>query len=156
MVLNIGHLAPPFILPDSDAKLVSLSSFKGKWVILYFYPKDNTPGCTLEALTFTKNQDDFNKMGAIILGISADSLAQHCKFRDKYHLTITLLSDPAHETIEKYGAWQKKNMYARLFWGIQRMTFLIDPSGKIAYVWSKVKVSGHSQEVFSKLKELSK
>jgi peroxiredoxin Q/BCP len=152
---DTGNAAPQFCLPDKDNRKVCLKDFKGKWVVLYFYPKDNTSGCTMEATYFSQAKTQFTKLGAVILAVSPDSLESHCKFADKHELTITLLSDPEHKVLEGYGAWQKKSMYGRQFWGVVRSTFLIDPKGKIRQVWPKVKVAGHVEEVKKRLVELS-
>lgn len=154
-MLQSGDKAPSFCLPDKDGKKTCLSDFQGKWVVLYFYPKDNTSGCTMEATYFSKAKAQFIKLGAVILAVSPDSLESHCKFADKHGLTITLLSDPEHKVLESYGAWQKKSMYGRQFWGVVRSTFLIDPQGTIRHIWPKVKVAGHVEEVKKRLVELS-
>jgi peroxiredoxin Q/BCP len=154
-MVEVGKEAPPFCLPDKDGKQVCLKGFKGKWLVLYFYPKDNTSGCTLEAVHFTQARNVFRKMGAEIVGVSPDTMESHCSFADKHKLEITLLSDAEHKVLESYGVWQKKKMYGKEFWGVVRSTFLIDPKGKIRYLWSKVKVAGHVEEVKDKLVELS-
>ena len=156
MKLEIGDLAPSFTLSDSFDKKISLEDFKGKWVVLYFYPKDDTPGCTLEAMTFSKDHDKFKELGASVVGISKDNTGSHINFISKYRLTIDLLSDKNHKVIEKYGAWSKKKLFNNVYYGIQRSTFLIDKEGKIAFIWPKVKVLGHSKKVLDKIKELSK
>jgi len=155
MALKIGDTAPDFSLPDENEDLVNLSDHRGKWLVLYFYPKDNTPGCTLEAKAFTKDLPNFKKINAEVLGVSADNAKSHCTFIEKNDLKVTLLTDKDHTVLEKYDTWHQKSMYGKLFWGIQRSTYLIDPKGKIAYIWPKVSVKGHSQEVLTKLKELS-
>ncbi len=152
--LNIGDSAPEFCLPDKDKNKTCLKDFKSKWVILYFYPKDMTSGCTLEAIDFTEAHKDFDKMNAQILGVSPDTPESHCTFADKKNLTITLLSDTEHKALEQYGVWQKKSMYGKEYWGVVRSTFLIDPNGKIHAVWRNVKVPGHIEEVKETLKEL--
>lgn len=154
--MNFGTLAPGFTLEDGAGNHVSLKDFKGKWVVLYFYPKDNTPGCTIEAITFTKENPDFQKLDAVILGVSPDSCKSHQKFIESQKLKITLLSDPDHKALESYGVWGLKKFMGREFKGVIRSTFLIDPKGKIAYVWSNVKVAGHVEAVKEKLKELRK
>ncbi|MBN1591979.1 MAG: thioredoxin-dependent thiol peroxidase [Candidatus Coatesbacteria bacterium] len=142
-----GDNAPEFCLPNHEGKEVCLKQFKGSWVVLYFYPKDNTSGCTKEALEFTELKSRFAGMGAAIIGISPDSVESHRKFREKHALTISLLSDPEHKVLESYGVWQLKKMYGREYQGVARSTFLIDPEGKVAEVWRKVKVKGHAEAV---------
>ena len=154
MALKKGDKAPDFNLEDQDGKKVSLGSFKGKYLVLYFYPKDDTPGCTMEGIDFTKNIEKFNKLGAEVLGLSADSLESHCSFIDKHKLKVTLLSDPDKELIKKYNAWKKKSMYGREYYGIERSTFIIDQHGKIANAWYGVKVQGHVEEVLKTLRGL--
>ncbi len=149
---EIGEIAPDFCLPDKDGKETCLKDFKGTWVVFYFYPKDNTPGCTTEAIDFTAAKASFEAEGAVVLGTSPDSQKSHCRFTDKHELKITLLSDPDHLALENYGAWQKKASYGREYMGVVRSTFLISPEGKLAHVWPKVK--GHVDEVLAKLKEL--
>ncbi len=152
----IGDNAPDFELLDKDGNKVSLKSHKGKWVVLYFYPKDDTPGCTIEAVDFTRFADDFKRLGAVVLGVSPDSTKSHCGFAEKHGLDIVLLSDPDHKIIEKYDAWQLKKMYGKEYYGVVRSTFLIDPKGKITFIWQKVQAQGHAEEVLGKLKELSR
>ena len=152
--LNVGDRASSFCLPDTDNKKICLSDFKGKWVVLYFYPKDNTTGCTREAVEFTNALDEFHKLNAVVLGVSADSVQSHQKFVQKHNLRITLLSDAEHEVLERYGAWQRKKLYGRVFWGVVRSTVLIDPGGSIAHLWPKVQVKGHSEDVKRRLIEL--
>ncbi|MBI1883036.1 MAG: thioredoxin-dependent thiol peroxidase [Chlamydiae bacterium] len=154
--LRVGALAPEFSLLDQDEKKVSLKDFKGKWVILYFYPKDNTPGCTREAIGFTEDLGVFKKLSAVILGVSPDSSQSHCNFIESQKLKITLLSDPEHGVLEEYGAWGLKKNYGKEYWGVIRSTFLIDPKGNLAFVWPNVKVDGHVEKVLEKLKELGK
>jgi peroxiredoxin Q/BCP len=150
---EVGSKAPQFTLESQDGAKVSLKEFLGKKVVLYFYPKDDTPGCTKEACSFTDNFAKFKKQGAVLLGISADSVDSHKKFQRKHNLSITLLSDPKKEVINNYGVWKEKNMYGKKIMGIERTTFLIDENGKIARVFPKVKVDGHTEKV---LEELSK
>ncbi|MBN1762643.1 MAG: peroxiredoxin [Methanomicrobia archaeon] len=152
--LKIGDLAPDFCLPDKDNKEACLRDFKGIWVVLYFYPRDNTSGCTREAADFTDALDEFEKLNAIVLGVNADSVESHSKFAGKYNLKVTLLSDGEQAVLKKFGVWQLKKLYGREFWGVVRSTFLIDPAGKIAYVWPRVKVKGHVEAVKRKLMEL--
>lgn len=153
-MLKIGDKAPDFCLEDPDRGKMCLKDLKGKWVVLYFYPKDNTSGCTLEALEFTAAEDDFKAKNAVIIGVSPDSLKSHTKFRQKHDLSINLLSDTEKETLTAYGVWQQKKMYGREYMGVVRSTYLIDPEGKIAGVWTKVKVAGHVDSVMEKLSEL--
>ncbi len=152
--LKIGDKAPEFCLPDAERGRVCLKDHRGKWVALYFYPKDNTKGCTMEALEFTAAEDDFNAKGAVVIGVSPDSPESHTKFKEKHDLGITLLSDTEKEILTGYGVWQKKKMYGREYMGVVRSTYLIDPEGKIAYIWPKVKVAGHADAVMEKLVEL--
>jgi peroxiredoxin Q/BCP len=154
MELKIGDTAPGFCLPDAEKGQVCLKDQRGKWVVLYFYPKDGTKGCTMEALEFTAAEDEFNAKGAIILGVSPDSLESHTRFKEKNELSLMLLSDTEKEILTDYGVWQKKKMYGREYMGVVRSTYLIDPEGKIAYVWPKVKVAGHADAVMEKLVEL--
>lgn len=152
--LKVGDKAPEFCLEDPERGEVCLNDQKGKWVVLYFYPKDNTKGCTMEALEFTAAEDDFKSKNAIILGVSPDSLKSHMKFREKHDLSINLLSDSEKIVLESYGVWKKKKMYGREYMGVERSTYIINPEGKIAHIWPKVKVSGHVDEVLKKLQEL--
>ena len=143
-----------FCLPDENGKKICLKDFEGKWIILYFYPKDSTSGCTKEAIDFSEHIDDFKKMNAVVIGISPDSQQSHKKFIEKYNLKIILLSDEEHKVLQKYGVWQLKKMYGREYYGVVRSTFLINPDGKIVHEWRKVKVKGHVEEVLQKLKEV--
>jgi peroxiredoxin Q/BCP len=152
--LEPGTKAPDFTLPADDGTKVKLSAQMGHPVVIYFYPKDDTPGCTLEACAFRDRKDEIAKLGARIFGISADTLESHGQFRDKFALNFLLLADVDHDVAERYGAWREKNMYGKKFFGIQRSTFLIDGDGKIAKVWKSVKVDGHDQQVIDALKTL--
>jgi thioredoxin-dependent peroxiredoxin len=154
--MEIGSEAPMFCLPDRVGKQKCLSDFTGKWVVLYFYPKDNTSGCTLEAIAFTEQLPDFEKHNAAVIGISPDSPASHQKFADKHSLGVLLLSDENHDVAEKYGVWKLKRMYGREYYGIERSTFLITPEGKLAHEWRKVKVGGHVDAVRQTLEMLRK
>ncbi len=145
--LKVGDKAPEFCLPDANNKKVCINDFRGKWLVLYFYPKDNTSGCTKEAVDFTANIKDFRKMNATVVGISPDSVTSHMNFINKHDLKVLLLSDPEHKVLEKYGVWQKKSMYGREYYGVVRTTLLIDPKGKIMQKWEKVKVVGHAGAV---------
>ncbi len=145
--LSAGDPAPGFTLNDKDGNSVSLSDFSGKWVVLYFYPRDNTSGCITEARDFSALLPAFKKKNAAIIGISADSEASHTRFAAKHDLTVTLLSDPEHKALEAYGVWQKKKMAGREYMGIVRTTYLIDPEGIVREVWNKVKVKAHAETV---------
>ena len=153
--LEVGSKAPAFTLLDAEGKKVKLSDFKGSPVVLYFYPKDDTPGCTKEACAFRDRSAELKKLGAVVLGVSPDTPASHTKFRDKYSLNFPLLADESHEVAEKFGAWREKNMYGKKSMGIQRSTYLIDGQGQVAYVWKKVSVDGHDQQVLEALQELT-
>ena len=154
MALVVGDKAPAFKLKNQDGELISLSDLKEKPVVLYFYPKDDTPGCTKEACNFRDEFPKFGKMKAEIIGISADSIESHKKFAEKYKIPFNLLSDEKKEVIEKYGVWQQKSMYGKKYMGIVRTTFIIDASGKIRKIFPKVKVDEHNKEVMEALKEL--
>jgi peroxiredoxin Q/BCP len=145
--LNIGDQAPNFDLPANDGRRVSLSEHSGKTVVLYFYPKDNTEGCTLEAIDFTRLKGEFDAAGAAIIGISPDSARKHDNFCRKHGLAITLGSDEDLQAAQAYGVWVEKQMYGRKYMGIDRSTFLIGPDGKIRRIWRKVRVKGHAEEV---------
>lgn len=152
-MLKIGDHAPEFCLQGDQGK-ICLKDLKGKWVALYFYPKDNTSGCTMEALEFTDLYKEFEAEGAKILGVSADSVESHAKFREKKNLIHSLLSDSEKKTLEAYGVWQTKKMYGKAFKGIVRSTYLIDPKGLVAFIWPKVSPGGHAEQVLAKIKEL--
>ena len=154
MPLTAGDTAPDFSLPDADGNAVNLSELKGQRVILFFYPRDNTPGCTTEANDFNKALRKIKARDAVVIGVSKDSIESHCKFADKYKLKFPLLSDPDGKMLEKYGAWGEKNMYGKKSMGIQRSTFVIDAAGKVAKVWKRVKVDGHEEQVLAVLAEL--
>jgi len=157
MVNNIPQpeqQAPLFSAPDQDGHPVNLADFNGQWLVLYFYPKDDTPGCTVEAKDFTELSEDFSKLGATVLGISPDSEKSHCKFINKHSLSIKLLSDPEHHVAEAYGAWRLKKFMGKEYMGVERSTFLIAPNQTIAYTWSKVQAKGHGVAVLTKLREL--
>ncbi len=150
-----GKKAPAFTLPADDGTKVKLADFAGKPVVLYFYPKDDTPGCTTQACAFRDAHAKVKEAGAVILGVSCDDRASHEKFRDKYELNFPLLSDVDHKVAEKYGAWREKNMYGKKSMGIQRSTFLIDAGGKVAKLWKRVKVDDHDEQVLDALAELA-
>jgi thioredoxin-dependent peroxiredoxin len=149
-----GESAPDFTLRADDGKDVSLSSLRGKPVVLYFYPKDDTPGCTREACAFRDRKAELAKRGAVVLGVSPDDVASHGRFRDKFNLNFPLLADPGHVVSTAYGAWREKNLYGKTSMGIQRSTFLIDPQGKVRKLWKKVNVDGHDDEVLKALDSL--
>ena len=153
-IIDTGSRAPVFTLVDQDGSKVKLSDFNGQWIVLYFYPKDDTPGCTTEACEFTTHLKQFEKLKAVVLGVSPDSSASHQKFIDKYKLKFPLLSDPDKKVMEKYGAFGPKKMYGKEVVGVIRSTFIIDPKGKVAYAWRKVKAAGHAEKVHQKLTEL--
>ena len=147
MALSIGDKAPDFTLPDQDNKIHRLSGYRGRWVVVYFYPKDFTPGCTKEACSVRDKGKELARVGLPVLGISKDSVDSHRQFAQKFQLSSPLLSDPEHKVIEAYGAWQLKNLYGRVNWATKRMTFLIDPEGNLAQIWSKVTPDGHADEI---------
>ncbi|WP_212524709.1 thioredoxin-dependent thiol peroxidase [Actibacterium sp. MT2.3-13A] len=151
---DIGAQAPDFTLPDETGAEVTLSALKGGPVVLYFYPRDDTPGCTTEALEFTALLPEFAVAGARVFGISKDTVARHCRFREKRELAVSLLSDADSDVCERYGVWVEKTMYGKKSMGIQRTTFLIGADGRIAQVWPKVKVAGHAAEVLDAVRAL--
>ena len=149
-----GSKAPTFTLPNQSGKNISLADFKGKIVVLYFYPKDDTPGCTIEACAFRDDNSKLRVAGAEIIGVSVDNEISHQKFIKKFSLNFSLLADTKKEVVKKYGVWGNKSFMGRIFKGVRRTTFLISPNGKIAHVFENVKPSGHSKEVLEKIKEL--
>ncbi len=153
--IEAGKAAPDFTLAADNGQKVKLSDLRGQPVVLYFYPRDDTPGCTKEACAFRDRKKELTKLGAHILGVSTDDVASHEKFRDKFQLNFPLLADVDHKVAEKYGAWREKNMYGKKSMGIQRSTYLIDADGKIARVWKKVSVDGHDEAVIAELKKLA-
>lgn len=153
-MLEDGKKAPEFALPDADGDTVNLASLKGRPVVVYFYPKDDTSGCTAEAKGFTCLAADFTRAGAEVLGISPDDPASHRKFQEKYDLGVRLLADEERKAAEAYGVWVEKSMYGRKYMGIERSTFLVDSAGKIARIWRKVKVPGHAEEVLEAVRAL--
>lgn len=153
MTIEKGQLAPDFELPASDGKLVKLSDYRGKHVVLYFYPKDMTPGCTTEACDFRDQHKNFEELDSVVLGVSPDPVSRHEKFIEKYGLPFTLLADEEHEVAEQYGVWKLKKNFGKEYMGIERSTFIIDKDGKVARVWDKVKVSGHVEEALQFIKE---
>lgn len=153
---TISQKAPDFSLPDQNGKLVSLKNFKGKWLVLYFYPKDDTSGCTVEAIDFTKGTNNFEQLNVVIVGVSPDDTKSHCKFIEKHKLGITLLSDTDTKMLQDYEVWQEKRLFFKKYMGVVRTTFLIDPKGKIVCVWNNVDVKGHADDVKKKIEELQK
>ncbi|MGG7644121.1 thioredoxin-dependent thiol peroxidase [Rhodovulum sp. YNF3179] len=151
---DVGEIAPDFTLPRDGGDMVTLSALQPKAVVLYFYPRDDTSGCTKEALGFTEHADAFAAAGAVVLGVSKDSVAKHEKFVSKYDLGVALLSDEEGDVCERYGVWTEKKMYGKSFMGIERATFLIDGAGRVARVWRKVKVPGHVEEVLDAVRAL--
>ncbi|MBW8876767.1 MAG: thioredoxin-dependent thiol peroxidase [Acidobacteria bacterium] len=149
-----GQSAPDFTLPADDGRKVKLSDLRGKPVVLYFYPKDDTPGCTKEACAFRDRTADLAAKGAVVLGVSPDDVTSHGQFRDKYSLNFPLLADTDHQVAESYGAWREKNLYGKTSMGIQRSTFLIDRDGKVRKAWKKVNVDGHDEQVLAALSSL--
>ena len=152
--IEVGHKAPPLKLEDQDETTVSLSELKGRWVVLYLYPKDDTPGCTTEACEFTDGIAEFEGLNAVVLGCSPDSPEKHRDFIAKHLLGVRLLSDPEHEVMETYGAWGEKNMYGRVTVGVIRSTVIIDPEGRVAHHWKRVKSKGHAAKVRERLAQL--
>ena len=148
-MLNVGDLAPDFTLPRDGRGSVSLSALKPRKAVLYFYPKDDTPGCTTEALDFTRLGPDFAAAGTVVIGISKDSVAAHDKFCNKHGLGVILASDAEGDVCERYGVWGEKSMYGRTYMGIERTTILVDDTGRISRIWPKVKVKGHADEVLA-------
>jgi peroxiredoxin Q/BCP len=154
-MIEIGKRAPVFSLENQYGDKVSLRDYAGRWVVLYFYPKDDTPGCTTEACDFTERISEFEGMDAVVLGCSPDSPASHLRFIDKHNLAVTLLSDPDHAIAEKYGAWGEKSSYGKKTVGSIRSTVLIAPDGKVAFHWPNVKATGHAERVREKVAELA-
>ncbi len=149
-----GEDAPDFSLSDDNGRQVKLSDFRGRPVVLYFYPQDDTPGCTKEACAFRDRGADLQARGAVVLGVSPDDVASHGQFRDKYSLNFPLLADAGHKVAERYGAWREKNLYGKVTLGLQRSTFVIDGDGKVRKVWKKVNVDGHDEQVLKALETL--
>jgi len=154
VMIKVGDRAPDFKLDTLGGKSVRLSEFKGKKVVLYFYPKDDTPGCTKEACSFQENLGQLKKKGTVVLGVSADSVASHAKFAAKYNLSFPLLSDETKDACKMYGVWKEKSLYGRKFMGIERTTFIIDEKGILRNIFPKVKVDGHTLEVLTALLKL--
>ncbi len=152
--LKEGSAPPAFSLPDQDGTVVKPSEYKGRWLVLYFYPNDDTPGCTTEACDFTSGLKDFEKLDASVVGCSPNSVESHKKFIAKYKLKVRLLSDPEHKAMAAYGAWGEKVLYGKKTIGVIRSTVIVGPDGKVAYHWARVKAKGHADAVREKLKEL--
>ncbi|PHP68069.1 peroxiredoxin [Zhengella mangrovi] len=150
--IDIGQAAPDFELPADGGKTMTLSDLRGKKVVLFFYPKDDTSGCTAEAIDFTRLKDAFEAAGTLVIGMSPDSVKKHDKFKVKHELTVDLVSDEDKTALEAYGVWVEKSMYGRKYMGVERSTFLIGPDGKILRIWRKVKVPGHADEVLEAAK----
>lgn len=155
MTIALNRAAPNFTLPDQTGANHTLSDYTGKWVLLYFYPKDDTPGCTTEACTIRDQYAGFKKMDVVVLGVSADTVKKHQKFADKYKLPFTLLADEDKKVVELYGVWQKKKFMGREYMGILRNSFLINPTGKIVKIYEGVKPADHAQEVLIDIKSLN-
>ncbi len=153
-MLTVGSKAPDFTLGDQEGNAHTLSDYAGKWVVLYFYPKDNTPGCTRQACAFAAAYDDFRQKGIAVIGISKDSVASHARFAEKFALPFTLLSDPELVAIRAYGVWQEKKLYGKVSMGVVRTTFVIDPAGNIAKIMPKVKPDTNAAEILGYLAEV--
>jgi len=152
-MIETGKPFPDFSLPNQDGKTVKLADFAGNWLVVYFYPKDDTPGCTKEACAFRDGIDEIKSRGAVVLGISVDSVESHKKFKKKFDLNFPLLADTEKDVVEAYGTWKEKSMYGKKFMGIERTTFIIDAQGKISHIFPKVKVEEHYDEVVDALEE---
>jgi peroxiredoxin Q/BCP len=152
-MLKEKDVAPEFCLKNQTNENICLRTHLGSWVVVYFYPKDNTSGCTREAVDFTEHLKEFDHKNTVIFGISPDSVDSHLKFVNKHNLKLQLLSDPGHQVLEKYGVWQEKSLYGKKFFGVVRTTFLISPTGRIEKIWRKVKVDGHAVQVLCQLQE---
>lgn len=155
-MLKLASKAPWFVLPDQEGEEHSLKDYLGKWVVLYFYPKDDTPGCTVEACSFRDNFSKLKRASVVVLGVSVDPVRKHAKFAEKYSLPFTLLSDEEKTVVEKYGVWGKKKFMGREYMGTMRTTFLIDPAGKIAKIYENVKPDAHAEEILSDVRTFSK
>ena len=154
-LLQVGDIAPDFTLPDQNGELRRLSEYRGKWVVLFFYPKDDTPGCTKEACNFRDRHSELQDLGATVLGLSVDPVKRHAKFAEKYDLPFTLLSDEEQTVVREYGVWGEKRFMGRVFDGLNRVSVLIDPDGKVAKVYPKVKPDEHTAEVIADLEALA-
>ncbi len=156
MALSVGQTAPEFTALDQDGRTISLADYRGKWVVLYFYPKDNTSGCTREACDFRDAMEEVTSAGAVVIGVSPDSIRSHRNFADKYNLPFRLVADVDHQIAQAYGVWKEKTLYGRTSWGIERTTFIIAPDGRIAAIFPKVKVDGHVEQVLETLRALQR
>ena len=155
-LLQIGQPAPDFSAQDQNSNTVSLDDFRDRWLVLYFYPKDDTPGCTVEAIDFTALKEQFTELGAVIIGVSPDSTESHGKFIAKHNLGLQLLSDPERKVTEAYNVWRLKKFMGKEYMGVVRSTFLIAPDGKLAHIWNNARAKGHAEKVLQKLEELAK
>ncbi len=153
--IDFGSKAPEFHLPDQYSNERRLAEFQGRWLVLYFYPKDNTSGCTIEAVGFSERLPDFQRLNTEVIGVSPDSVTSHCSFMDKHRLQLILLSDTEHRVLQAYGVWGKKQLYGREYMGVIRSTFLIDPAGTVRAVWRNVKLKDHVEAVYQRVKELT-
>ena len=153
-ILEAGDKAPKFDIPNQDGNMIKLDDLLGKWSVIYFYPRDDTPGCTIEAKEFTELNAEFEEHGASIYGVSPDNEAKHCKFIEKHGLKVELLADTESTMLADYGVWQEKQMYGKTYMGVVRTTYLVNPDGNIAEAWTKVKAKGHAEAVLERLVEL--
>ena len=153
-ILEAGDKAPKFDIPNQDGNMIKLDDLLGKWSVIYFYPRDDTPGCTIEAKEFTELNAKFEEHGASIYGVSPDNEAKHCKFIEKHGLKVELLADTESTMLADYGVWQEKQMYGKTYMGVVRTTYLVNPDGNIAEAWTKVKAKGHAEAVLERLVEL--
>ena len=153
-ILEAGDKAPKFDIPNQDGNMIKLDDLLGKWSVIYFYPRDDTPGCTIEAKEFTELSSKFEEQGSTIYGVSPDNEAKHCKFIEKHGLKVELLADTESTMLVDYGVWQEKQMYGKTYMGVVRTTYLVDPDGNIAEAWTKVKAKGHAEAVLERLVEL--
>ena len=153
-ILEAGDKAPKFAIPNQDGNVIKLDDLLGKWSVIYFYPRDDTPGCTIEAKEFTELSSKFEEHGASIYGVSPDNEAKHCKFIEKHGLKVELLADNENTMLDAYGVWQEKQMYGKTYMGVVRTTYLVDTDGNIAEAWTKVKAKGHAEAVLERLVEL--
>jgi peroxiredoxin Q/BCP len=153
-ILEVGNKAPDFTIPNQDGKPINLEKLSGKWTVIYFYPRDDTPGCTIEANEFTELYSEFQDNNAVVIGVSPDNEAKHCKFIDKYDLKIELLADTEKTMLSDYGVWKEKSMYGKTYMGVVRTTYLINPDGNISEAWPNVKAKGHAEAVLNRLIDL--